>query len=111
VSGVTLFQYGIILKWNYLRSRKFWGFSRVTKSLHSATYQHLTALLAQTRHKSGMTQQQVADALKTHQSYVAKVEGGERRIDVVEFMELARALGVTPSLLLEKLEAQFPKKS
>jgi transcriptional regulator with XRE-family HTH domain len=41
---------------------------------------------------------------KTHQSYVAKVEGGERRIDVVEFMELAKVLGVAPTSLLKKLE-------
>ncbi len=84
--------------------------SRVTKSLHSPTYRKLIELLLQARRKSGMTQQEVADALKTHQSYVAKVEGGERRIDVVEFMELARALGLVPSSLLKKLEADVPTK-
>ncbi|MDP8998350.1 MAG: helix-turn-helix domain-containing protein [Pseudomonadota bacterium] len=78
----------------------------MTKSLHSSTYAKLTELLVQARKKSGLKQQQVADALNTHQSYIAKVEGGERRIDVVEFMDLARALGVTPSVLLKKLEAQ-----
>jgi transcriptional regulator with XRE-family HTH domain len=83
---------------------------RVTKSLHSPTYRKLTELLVQARRKSGLTQQDVADALKTHQSYVAKVEGGERRIDVVEFMELAKALGVVPSGLLKKLEANLPAK-
>jgi transcriptional regulator with XRE-family HTH domain len=83
---------------------------RVTKSLHSPTYRKLTELLVQARRKSGLTQQEVADALKTHQSYVAKVEGGERRIDVVEFMELAKALGVVPSNLLKKLEATLPTK-
>jgi transcriptional regulator with XRE-family HTH domain len=83
---------------------------RVTKSLHSPTYEKLTELLVQARRKSGLTQQEVADALKTHQSYVAKVEGGERRIDVVEFMELARALGVVPSNLLKKLEATLQAK-
>jgi transcriptional regulator with XRE-family HTH domain len=82
----------------------------VTKSLHSITYQKLTELLVQARRKSGLTQQEVTDALKTHQSYVAKVEGGERRIDVVEFMELAKALGLVPSNLLKKLEASLPTK-
>jgi transcriptional regulator with XRE-family HTH domain len=83
---------------------------RVTKSLHSPTYEKLTELLVQARRKSGLTQQDVADALKTHQSYVAKVEGGERRIDVVEFMELAKVLGVVPSNLLKKLESTLPAK-
>jgi transcriptional regulator with XRE-family HTH domain len=77
---------------------------RVTKSLHSPTYKKLTELLVQARRKSGLTQQEVADLLKTHQSYVAKVEGGERRIDVVEFMELVKVLGLVPSSLLKKLE-------
>ena len=88
-----------------------WDPSRVTKSLHTATYQKLTTLLVEARRKSGLTQQQVADALKTHQSYVAKVEGGERRIDVVEFIELARALGVVPSNLIRKLETAFATKT
>jgi transcriptional regulator with XRE-family HTH domain len=83
---------------------------RVTKSLHSLTYRKLTELLVQARRKSGLTQQEVADALKTHQSYVAKVEGGERRIDVVEFVEMANALGVVPSSLLKKLEAALSAK-
>jgi transcriptional regulator with XRE-family HTH domain len=83
---------------------------RVTKSLHSPTYRKLTELLVQARRKSGLTQQEVANALKTHQSYVAKVEGGERRIDIVEFIELAKALGVVPSGLLKKLEATLPAK-
>lgn len=82
----------------------------MTKSLHTDTYRKLTELLVQARKKSGLKQQQVADALNTHQSYIAKVEGGERRIDVVEFMELARALGVTPSVLLKKLEKQVLAK-
>jgi transcriptional regulator with XRE-family HTH domain len=111
VSEVRLFQYEIVLKWNYPKWCKFWRFSRaVPKSLHSATYQQLTLLLTSTRLKSGLTPHKVADALKTHQSYIAKVEGGESRIDVVEFMELARVLGIAPSTLLKKLEAQFPGK-
>jgi transcriptional regulator with XRE-family HTH domain len=92
-----------------VQAQSFWTL-RVTKSLHSPTYRKLTALLVQARRKSGLTQQEVADALKTHQSYVAKVEGGERRIDVVEFMELAKALGVVPSNLLKKLESAVPTK-
>lgn len=82
----------------------------VTKSLHSPAYRRLTELLVQARQKSGLTQHQVADALQTTQSYIAKVEGGERRIDVVEFMELARILGVGPSAVLKKLEAAFPAR-
>jgi hypothetical protein len=40
-----------------------------------------------------LTQQQVADRLKRPQSFVAKYEGGERRLDVIEFLAVARTLG------------------
>jgi hypothetical protein len=56
------------------------------------------------------SQNALANALKTHQSSGAKVEGSERRIDVVAFMDLANALGLVPSNLLKKLEAVLPAK-
>ena len=41
-----------------------------------------------------MTQQAVADRLGKPQSFVAKYENGERRLDVVEFLEIAEVLDV-----------------
>lgn len=49
---------------------------------------------------AGLTQRGLAERLKRPHSYVAKIEGGERRIDVLEFAELARALRVDPLKLL-----------
>lgn len=66
------------------------------KSIHSETYRALVARLADARRASGLTQQALAERLGKPQSYVAKVEGHERRLDVVEFLEMARALGVDP---------------
>lgn len=43
-----------------------------------------------------MTQQAVADLLGKPQSYVAKVEGLERRLDVIEFLTMAAAIGFDP---------------
>ena len=43
------------------------------------------------------------------QSSVSKVERGERRLDVVEFIFWARALGAEPSELLAKAKQAFPK--
>ena len=81
----------------------------MTKSLHTAAYQKLTALLLAARRDSGLTQQQVADRLNTHQSYVAKVEKGERRIDVVEFIQLVRVIGASSPALIKKIEAIVAK--
>lgn len=75
----------------------------VTRSIHSDQYRMLTALLVEARRSAGLTQQQVADRLGKPQSYVAKVEGNERRIDVVEFIALAKALDVDPADLFNTL--------
>lgn len=69
------------------------------RSIHSDEYRRLTAILLDARSNAGLTQQEVADRLGKPQSYVAKVERNERRIDVVEFIALAKALGVDPARL------------
>lgn len=71
------------------------------RSIHSDEYKKLTAILLDARSNAGLTQQEVANRLGKPQSYVAKVEGNERRIDVVEFIALAKALGVDPSGLFD----------
>lgn len=64
------------------------------KSLRSAEYARLIELLVATRHQAGIRQQALAKKLGKPQSFVAKYEGGERRLDVVEFTAIAEALGV-----------------
>ncbi|WP_269390766.1 helix-turn-helix domain-containing protein [Hoeflea alexandrii] len=51
------------------------------------------------RHHKGLTQQVVADKLRKPQSYVAKIEGGERRLDILEFVALAKAMDIDPMTL------------
>lgn len=76
------------------------------KSLRSPDHLHLIALLVAAREKAGLTQQQLADRLDRHQSFVAKYEGGERRIDVVEFLAIARALETDAARLIRELMAK-----
>ena len=74
------------------------------KTLRSPQHQALIALLIGTRKKVGLTQEAVARRLGRPQSFVAKVEGLERRLDVVEFLAFVRALGADPSVLIRRLE-------
>lgn len=60
-------------------------------------------MLKAERKRAGLTQQQVANALGVPQSYVAKYEGGERRLDVLEFIAVVRAVGADPAEMLDKL--------
>jgi len=62
-------------------------------SLGTPRYNSLMAKLAQLRKQSGMTQSQLAKKLNKPQSFVAKYEGGERRLDVIEFIDVVTALG------------------
>ncbi|MCK1359039.1 helix-turn-helix transcriptional regulator [Bradyrhizobium sp. 199] len=73
------------------------------KSLKSAEYARFIALLVATRHKAGIRQQALAKKLRKPQSFVAKYEGGERRLDLIEFIVIAEALGADPIKLLRRL--------
>ncbi len=78
----------------------------MSKSIHSPEHLALRELLIAARKSAGLTQQQVAEKLNRPQSFVAKYEGGERRLDVIEFIAVARALGKDPSTLVRKLTDQ-----
>jgi transcriptional regulator with XRE-family HTH domain len=73
------------------------------KSIHSPQHQKLRELLIAARKKAKLTQAEVAESLGRPQSFVAKYEGGERRLDVIEFMLVANALGADPTKLMRKL--------
>nr|WP_312826889.1 helix-turn-helix transcriptional regulator [Brucella anthropi] len=75
------------------------------KSLRTPRQQLLQSLLVETRKAKGLTQADVADALGRPQSFVAKYENGERRIDVVEFVDIAAALEVSTAEILSKIES------
>lgn len=77
----------------------------MTRSVHTKRYQLFIKLLREAREKAGLTQQQVADALEQPQSYVAKYEKGERRLDVVEFLEVCEAIEISSNSILRKLSA------
>lgn len=72
------------------------------KSLKSAEYTRLMALLVATRQRAGIRQHALAKKLRKPQSFVAKYEGGERRLDVIEFISIAEALGADPLRLLRR---------
>jgi transcriptional regulator with XRE-family HTH domain len=65
----------------------------LAKTLGSRRHKALIALLIERREALGMTQTQLADRLGEYQSFVARLESGQRRVDVVEFLELAEVLG------------------
>lgn len=67
------------------------------KTLGSDRHKALIAFLIERREAAGMTQAQLAERLGEYQSFVARLESGQRRVDVVEFIELGSILGFDPA--------------
>jgi transcriptional regulator with XRE-family HTH domain len=81
------------------------------KSVHTPEYASLRSELRGAREKAGLSQRELAARLKVPHSWVAKVETGERRIDLVEFCWFVSACGLDAVAISEKLARQIISKS
>ena len=62
------------------------------KTLNTKRHKELIAFIIQKRDEAGLTQTELAHTLNEYQSWVARLESGQRRVDVVEFEKLAQVL-------------------
>jgi len=62
----------------------------MSKSVYSKEYKQIIEKLKKARIEFGLKQEEVAIKLKKPQSYVSKIENGERRVDAAELKELAK---------------------
>jgi transcriptional regulator with XRE-family HTH domain len=76
---------------------------KLDKSVHSQGQTTFCELMVKARKSAGLTQHDLAKRLHKPQSFVAKYEGGERRVDVVEFIEICKAIEADPNKLLKVL--------
>lgn len=75
----------------------------MTKTLGTRRHEALVALLKEKREAAGLTQTELASKLGEYQSFVARLESGERRVDVIEFLKLANILRFDPLKVLKEL--------
>ena len=66
----------------------------MAKGIHDARYKGLIDALLQARREAGLSQSELAQRLGTRQQFVSKYESGERRLDVVKFIDIGHALNV-----------------
>lgn len=78
----------------------------MSSSIFTQRHQEFIAFIASVRRAAGLTQVELAERLGKPQSFVSKVERGERRLDVIEFCQVAEALGHDPAKLLQEFFAQ-----
>jgi transcriptional regulator with XRE-family HTH domain len=76
---------------------------RTSRAYWSAGYRRFRERLIEGREQAGLTQREAAKRLGRSQSFVAKSENGERRVDVVELAEYARAYEVPLTFFLRGL--------
>jgi transcriptional regulator with XRE-family HTH domain len=76
----------------------------VAKSAFTRKHEHFRRLLAEARRNAGLTQVTLAKKLGRPQSFVSKFESGERRLDVIEFLEVAHALEIDPCRIIADLD-------
>jgi predicted transcriptional regulator len=75
----------------------------VVAFLRSEVIRHVAAPETRQQLISLLTQHELAARLSKPQSFIAKCEGGERRIDVVEFAAICRAMSADAAGILKKL--------
>ncbi len=73
----------------------------VAKTFGTARHKALIAMLIAAREKAGMTQTELAQRLGEYQSFVARMESGQRRVDVVELITLAEILGFDARAMID----------
>jgi transcriptional regulator with XRE-family HTH domain len=82
------------------------------KSVFTAEYEAFLNSLISARKTADLTERELADRLGKPQSFVSKYEHRTRRLDVVEFVKIAKAIGIDPCRIVREIEnvAESPKR-
>ena len=75
--------------------------AQTSRSIHDSLYRALVEGLRAARERSGLRQEDVAEAIGMTQSMYSKIERSERRVDLLEFVLIARAMSADPARLLK----------
>jgi len=80
------------------------------KSTFTPAYKLLLTALIELRRQSGVTQVELSERLRKPQPFISNIERGVRRIDLIEFYAITRALGADPEAVFSDLVRCLPKK-
>lgn len=73
------------------------------KTLGDQRHDALIRYLVEKRGEAGLKQVDLAERMKVYQSFIARLESGQRRVDVVELVKLSEVLGFDPTEIVGKL--------
>ena len=84
--------------------RSISAYSEKVRTIRSKRHKRLIELVLAERKHAGIRQVQLAKKLKRSQTWIARVESGERRLDVIELIELAEAIGFDAPGMVEAVQ-------
>jgi predicted transcriptional regulator len=73
------------------------------KTLGDQRHDELIRFLVERRHMAGLKQTELAKRMRVYQSFIARLESGQRCVDVVELVKLGEVLGFDPAEIVSKL--------
>lgn len=76
-------------------------------SIHSSEHLWLRTLLTERRKALGYSQRDLAEKMGVIYSFIGKVETGDRRLDIFEFIEYCQCLELNPTDILQEIQQQF----
>lgn len=71
--------------------------------LRSARHRALIAAIVEARKATGLSQREFAARLKRSNNFVWRIEAGERQLNVLDFIEIAKAAGLAPTELMNRV--------
>lgn len=78
------------------------------KTIFGGDHRHLIEVLVEARLTAGLTQAQVAKRVGKDQTFISIIERGQRRVDVLEFVALAKAMNADPTKLFGEVMKRLP---
>lgn len=79
-------------------------------TVHTEAYRHLLSALVEARNYAGLSQALLAQRIGKPASFVGKYELGERRLDVIEFLVVLRALEADNTHFINSLCSHLPER-
>ena len=79
----------------------------MARTIYGGDHPKLVAILVEARKAARLTQTELAQRIGRNQSHVSLIEMGQRRVDVIEFVRMAEALGRTPEDLMAELRRRM----
>ena len=81
------------------------------RTIHTKLHRELVELLTEARVAAKLNQRELARRLGLYQSWVAKTEAGQRRVDIVDLFAVADAIGFDVVKLVKRLRDQNPPRN